>query len=520
MKNNFKILLLIASVNFMNHATAFAQNPESNTSELTGTAWRMAQNVINNASTTERVIIFRKDNTFETQNADGSTFNGGKYYVTDPNTFVTIHHGSAAANLYHFEITNDTLHFGGFYIDSNFSAADQRVKFYPIDEIWVKIKDWKENAYGIQFSEEKNLDAVLEKSQKEGKMIFMDCYTHWCGPCKYLSANIFTLKSVGDYFNEHFVNVKFDMESVEGKKIATKYGVRAYPTLLFLNSKGEVEHTSIGCGGEQHLLMLGKTALDPTKNLKAMKNKLNAGDRSAETILNYLSANNYATDKDKLLKEYFKNKTKADRLTEDSWRLYNFYDNSTNSDQFKFFIKNRSEYSKKFGEKEVKNKFKGLLYANMRDSVKYHSLQKIDPKLFAEHKAGMEFQKATYTFNSDKKKITSWLKMLETAHNYFKLEGADAMEINDLCWKIYENYKTFDDIKALQLAKEWSYKSLQQKPDDIQIMDTYAHILFDLGQVDEAIRYEEAALKKAVEAKNPSAKFFTDELERFKAVKK
>ncbi|MDZ7846006.1 MAG: thioredoxin family protein [Owenweeksia sp.] len=58
---------------------------------------------------------------------------------------------------------------------------------------------------------------ALQAAEEEGKPIFMDCYTTWCGPCKWMSANIFTQQEVGDYYNENYVCVKFDMEKVKAE---------------------------------------------------------------------------------------------------------------------------------------------------------------------------------------------------------------------------------------------------------------------------------------------------------------
>lgn len=95
-------------------------------------------------------------------------------------------------------------------------------------------------------------------------------------------------------------------------------------------------------------------------------------------------------------------------------------------------------------------------------------------------------------------------------------DSIDAHEYNNVSWFVYENYKTFKDINALNQAKEWSHKSYLILPEDIQINDTYAHILFEMGFVQDAIKYEEFAIKKGTEEKSNSVKFFTEELERFK----
>jgi thioredoxin-related protein len=63
-----------------------------------------------------------------------------------------------------------------------------------------------------------------------------------------MERNVFTQKSVGDYFNANFVNARFDMEKGEGRDIAVKYGVRSYPTYLFLNGDGELVSQNFGYG--------------------------------------------------------------------------------------------------------------------------------------------------------------------------------------------------------------------------------------------------------------------------------
>ena len=47
-------------------------------------------------------------------------------------------------------------------------------------------------------------------------------------------------------FNPKFVSVKFDMENGEGKELAQKFGVRAYPTFLIIRPDGSVQHRIVG----------------------------------------------------------------------------------------------------------------------------------------------------------------------------------------------------------------------------------------------------------------------------------
>jgi thiol:disulfide interchange protein len=113
---------------------------------------------------------------------------------------------------------------------------------------------------GIQFSQLAFNDALKEASTSK-KLIFMDAYAAWCGPCKMMASRVFTDTEVGSYFNENFVNLKIDMEKGEGPGLSQKYGVTAYPTLYILNAKGEVLFKNVGYMDAAKLLTFGKKAV-------------------------------------------------------------------------------------------------------------------------------------------------------------------------------------------------------------------------------------------------------------------
>lgn len=115
---------------------------------------------------------------------------------------------------------------------------------------------------------EGTLEAGLKEAQKTKKMVFVDAYTTWCGPCKMMNNGPFKDPEAGKFFNENFINMKIDMERGEGPSVAMKYGVRAYPTLLFLNSSGEVVHKILGYHDAMMLMAEGRRALSMNKATK------------------------------------------------------------------------------------------------------------------------------------------------------------------------------------------------------------------------------------------------------------
>ena len=71
-----------------------------------------------------------------------------------------------------------------------------------------------------------------------------------------MAKEVFTLPQVGGYFNEHFVNLKMDMEKGEGVQLAKRYNISAYPTMLVLDAKGNVLKTVLGARKAEELLQM------------------------------------------------------------------------------------------------------------------------------------------------------------------------------------------------------------------------------------------------------------------------
>ena len=125
---------------------------------------------------------------------------------------------------------------------------------------------------------------------KEGKMIFVDAYTTWCGPCKRMSKFIFPLDEVGEFYNQNFINVKLDMENGEGREFQKKYRVFAYPTFLFLNGNGDELYRKIGGMDARNFVLTGKKALLKDNNHTQLQQEYESGNRSSEFIVGYIKS--------------------------------------------------------------------------------------------------------------------------------------------------------------------------------------------------------------------------------------
>ena len=153
-------------------------------------------------------------------------------------------------------------------------------------------------AQGIEF-EQGTLEEAMVKAKAGNKLIFVDCYTTWCGPCKSLAKNVFTQKKVGDVFNEKFVNIKIDMEKGEGIDLKKKYSVTGFPTLLFLDAEGKVVHKKVGATGVGGLIDEANIATAPGLKLEALAEKYDSGERDTKFLFTYVESlfNNKELDK-------------------------------------------------------------------------------------------------------------------------------------------------------------------------------------------------------------------------------
>lgn len=113
---------------------------------------------------------------------------------------------------------------------------------------------------GINFIEE-DWNSATEKARAENKLIFIDIYATWCGPCKSLKKNTFSNSKVGEFFNQNFVNITIDGEKEIGKYLAKHYGIQGYPTLIITDTSGKPLLYTMGYINAEELLKFGGQAL-------------------------------------------------------------------------------------------------------------------------------------------------------------------------------------------------------------------------------------------------------------------
>ncbi len=110
-----------------------------------------------------------------------------------------------------------------------------------------------------------SLTKIVELANSENKLIFVDVYADWCGPCKLMDADVFSNEDTADFMKDNFINYKVDGEKYNGPNLGVMYGVASYPTLLILDQKGHILERSDGMIYQTGLLRMARSAIKKSK---------------------------------------------------------------------------------------------------------------------------------------------------------------------------------------------------------------------------------------------------------------
>ncbi|MCS3532667.1 thioredoxin fold domain-containing protein [Chryseobacterium sp. JUb7] len=350
---------------------------------------------------------------------------------------------------------------------------------------------------------------LIAKAKKENKIVFIDAYASWCGPCKMMEKNIFTQKAVGDYYNANFVNARIDMEKGEGREVAAKYGVRSYPTYLFLNGDGELVSQNFGYMEEAPFITMAKEINSPNNKKGSLKERFAKGEKDSEFLINIMKLNS-ASDFDfakKASERYFQNKKATEELSKEDIGFLLFFLKSADDPNYKVFTAKKADIIKYLPEetyKEFDNQIKlsKVLEQSIDDKnkrINEEYFMKTAEPLVGKYNAELKLNQTKLSYYEQNANFAEYEK---AALEYYK--NSDSFEPNELlkaAWIFSEHVKTPASLKK---AAEWAEKSVMRSETS---ENTYilAKIYSLTGNKEMAKTYAEMSRDLAKQANKDSA---------------
>lgn len=81
------------------------------------------------------------------------------------------------------------------------------------------------------------LDEAKTRAQAEKKLVMIDFYADWCGPCKMLDAQTFPDAKVAEWLKANTVAIKVNID--ENRALAEQFKIQSIPQLVFLDGQGK-----------------------------------------------------------------------------------------------------------------------------------------------------------------------------------------------------------------------------------------------------------------------------------------
>ena len=124
--------------------------------------------------------------------------------------------------------------------------------------------------------EDLSFDAALARAKSEDKVVMVDFFTTWCGPCKKLDQTTWKDKAVQSWLEERTIALKIDAE--KERALAAKYKVRAFPTMLFIDPDGSVVGTITGYHDAKTFIAVASRRIEGISELDEAKKTFEAAD--------------------------------------------------------------------------------------------------------------------------------------------------------------------------------------------------------------------------------------------------
>ena len=369
-----------------------------------------------------------------------------------------------------------------------------------------------------------NFAQAKEKAAQENKLIFLDGYTSWCAPCKWMEGNVFNQKEIASYFNNKFVNLKVDCEKGEGVDIAKQYQIKSFPTYLFLDGKGTLIYRTQSKMEADLFLKEAEKANNPDFQIPNLMSQYASGNQDANFLVRYLLVMNnvdqVAAEKAKKVLDNVA--TEAFLHSVEGWETIKIMAKNSNDKYGKFFQENKAYFKSIANAVDFEEKETQLLRYEMYGFIREKNKEKFDKGLAYFAKSNNPQMKIeTAMFRAE------WAGNNESPKEFKKVtdelrKGVLKMEDEKISFiaRRFGNAK-MDVAKAqnLQQCYVLAKQAVKLNPESYSNQGTFADICITLKKKKEAVKAALAARALAEQETSKIIKLADALVERAKSIK-
>lgn len=373
----------------------------------------------------------------------------------------------------------------------------------------------EENIEDINFVD-KSFRYVLNKAEQENKLVFVDCYTSWCAPCKWMEKNIFVEKEVYSFYNSNFINFEIDMEKGEGPELAKQYNVTSFPTYLFLDSNGKLIHFAKSKMEAKSFIEEGKKAMDPERALGVLADKFNSNNITKKEMLEYVVSLKSIRDErtTKVYKSLISNVDTLWMKSSEGWRLItNFVSQDTTL--FNFLEAHKKHFIANEGKQAVNKLYARVIQRKMNKSIinkdeETFNRQLDSLKRISDNHRNIAIIECRFYLESDNAS-----KFIEKSNYYVdKFFKNDPGTISFLARTALNNDN--ENREILQQSAVLIDQAYDLDPDNYGIVSTYSQIHNEIGDKEGAVKAAKKAVKIADTITSKIKRLAEENLEKIK----
>ncbi len=232
-----------------------------------------------------------------------------------------------------------------------------------------------------------NIKAAFEQARSQNKMVFIEVYSKSCHHCAAMEP-VLQEKTVGDYYNSHFVSYKLEISTADVQTFLTprKIYVPSLPMFLYFDANETLLHFAMIDPKPELAVAQAQTAGNATTRAANYRSRYAAGERSVGFLADFAMYGRVVSDTElniKAMEEYTKKIPASQYGDKANWLVIQKLVMDVDNPLGKYFIDHYQDYLKKYDPKEVKPVAENLVMSSLYgprgksyDAAKFQQIRK------------------------------------------------------------------------------------------------------------------------------------------------